>query len=450
MIKRILFYGVFSLFFACTEKLDVKPDQSKTIPETIADFQALLDNSDQMNGNIPAFGEAGSDNYYILDTRYNALTQASERNAYIWGENIFPANSLALDWGGNYTRINYCNLVLEGLEDMEEEAASPAYQYLKGSALFFRAYSFYTLVEEFSKPYDSATAASDHGIPLRLSSDIQRIYQRATIQETYDQIIGDLTAAVELLPDITDYKTRPCKAAAFALLARVFLTLKNYGKALEYADHSLAIYHDLLDYNQIDPSGVLSFQSHNADVLFHAVMSSTGLFRINSTYVDSLLYKEYADNDLRKSLFFRQGAGGFIFTGAYSGDVLVQFGGIAVDEVYLTRAECYARKGDVNRSMDDINTLLKTRWKSGTYENMTATGPIEALEKVLKERRKELIFRGLRWTDLRRLNKDTRFAKTITRVVNGTVYQLPPNDPRYVYPIPDDEIRLSGIQQNDR
>ncbi len=450
-MKHILFYIAFSsLFFACTNKLDIKPDQSKTVPETIADFQALLDNTEQMNVNIPSFGEAGSDNYYIVDSRYNALTQASERNAYIWGQNIFPANSLALDWGGNYTRVNYCNLVLEGLGGMTDEIVSPEYRNAKGSALFFRAFSFYTLVEEFSKPYDSATAASDPGIPLRLSSDIQRLYQRASIQETYDQIIGDLTAAVELLPDITEYKTRPCKASVFALLARVFLTLKDYGKALEYASLSLAIYNDLLDYNQVDGNGTLSFQPLNNDVLLHATLSTTGLLRINSTYVDSLLYKEYDDNDLRKSLFFRQGANGFTFKGSYSGDIFAQFGGIAVDEIYLIRAECYARKGDIERSMDDINTLLKTRWKAGTYENMTAIDQTEVLKKVLMERRKELIFRGLRWTDLRRLNKDARFAKTITRVVNGTIYQLAPNDPRYVYPIPDDEIRLSGIQQNDR
>jgi tetratricopeptide (TPR) repeat protein len=450
MIRRILPCGAIALLFACTEKLDIKPDQSKNVPETVADFQALLDHTDVMNNNIPAFGEAGTDNYYITDTRYNSLTQESERNAYLWGGNIFPVNAIALDWAGNYTRINVCNLVLEGLEKVATGAGTSEFNNAKGSALFFRAYSFYTLAEEFSKPYDSTTAATDPGIPLRVTSDIHTLYQRASVQATYDQILADLSMAVDLLPDLTAYKTRPSKAAAYALLARIYLTLRRYEEAFHYADLSLDLYHELLDYNKVDGSGTLSFQVLNADVIFHALMSSTPLLRLNSTFIDSILYKQYDENDLRKTLFFRQGASGFIFKGSYSGDVFAQFGGIAVDELYLIRAECYARKADATHAMNDINTLLKTRWKAGTYEDMTATDPGDALEKVLIERRKELIFRGLRWSDLRRLNKDIRFAKTLTRIVNGTVYQLTPNDPRYVYPIPEDEIRLSGIQQNIR
>lgn len=450
MIKRIFFPMAISLLFACKEKLDIKPNQSENVPETLADFQAMLDNIDIVNVNIPAFGEAGSDNYYITDTRYNALSQESERNAYIWGKNIFPVNAIALDWAGSYTRVVYCNLVLEGLNTLSNDAGTPAYNNAKGSALFFRAFSFYTLTEEFCKPYDSATAASDLGIPLRITSDIQMLYQRATLRATYDQVITDLTMAVDLLPDLTAYKTRPSKAAAYALLARIYLTQGNYGNALRYADLSLGLYHELMDYNLIDGSGTLSFQVLNPEVLLHATMSSTALFRMSSTFVDSLLYKEYDENDLRKTLFFRQGASGFTFKGSYSGEVFMQFGGIAVDEVYLIRAECYARNADVAGAMNDLNTLLRTRWRTGTYEDMVATDPVDALKKVLTERRKELIFRGLRWTDLRRLNKDVRFAKTIARVVNGTVYHLQPNDPRYVYPIPDDEIRFSGIQQNER
>lgn len=449
-MRYILFSGVVILLFSCTEKLDIKPDQSKNIPETVADFQALMDGVEVLNRNIPAFGEAGADNYYITDARYNSLSQESERNAYIWGKDIFPVNAVAFDWAGSYTRINYCNLVLEGLAALPADHDTDAYDNAKGTALFFRAYSFYTLAEEFSKPYDSATAATDLGLPLKITSDIQRLYQRASVKETYEQILGDLSLAIDLLPDLAAYKTRPSKAAAYALLARIYLTLKDYDKALHYADQSLTLYHDLLDYNQVDGSNTLSFQLLNTDVLFHALMSSTTLLRSSGTYVDSLLYRQYDNNDLRKTLFFRQGADGFTFRGSYSGDIYVFFGGIAVDEVYLIRAECYARKADVPRAMNDLNTLLRTRWRSGTYKDMTASGPLEALQQVLTERRKELIFRGLRWSDLRRLNKDPRFAKTLTRTVNGNVYQLSPDDLRYVYPIPEDEIRISGIQQNAR
>ena len=109
------------------------------------------------------------------------------------------------------------------------------------------------------------------------------------------------------------------------------------------------------------------------------------------------------------------------------------------------------RLGSINAAMDDLNALIIKRWKNnGTFVPFTAATANEALAKVLKERRKELIFRGLRWTDLRRLNKDPRFAITLTRNLNGVVYTLPPNDDRYTLPIPDQEIKISGIAQNPR
>jgi hypothetical protein len=68
----------------------------------------------------------------------------------------------------------------------------------------------------------------------------------------------------------------------------------------------------------------------------------------------------------------------------------------------------------------------------------------------LAERRKELIYRGIRWSDLRRLNRDSRFGIILTKTLNGVTYSLLPNDKRYVLPIDEIEIRLSGIQQNNR
>ena len=76
--------------------------------------------------------------------------------------------------------------------------------------------------------------------------------------------------------------------------------------------------------------------------------------------------------------------------------------------------------------------------------------PPVALAKVLTERRKELLMRGLRWTDLRRLNRDSRFAVTLSRTVQGQEYLLPPGDPRYTLLIPNEVIVNSGIAQNSR
>ena len=101
--------------------------------------------------------------------------------------------------------------------------------------------------------------------------------------------------------------------------------------------------------------------------------------------------------------------------------------------------------------MADLNAVLIKRWKTGTYVNATAASADIALKLILSEKRKELAFSGSnRWEELRRLNDDPVLAVALKRVVNGVEYTLAPASIRYVLPIPDNEIRLSGIPQNQR
>jgi len=93
---------------------------------------------------------------------------------------------------------------------------------------------------------------------------------------------------------------------------------------------------------------------------------------------------------------------------------------------------------------------LKNRYKTGTFTNLTAANADDALALIVKERRKELCFRNLRWSDLRRLNKDSRFQVTLTRNVNGQSYTLAPNSSRYVLPLDPIETTSGGLQQNPR
>ena len=99
--------------------------------------------------------------------------------------------------------------------------------------------------------------------------------------------------------------------------------------------------------------------------------------------------------------------------------------------------------------MNDLNTLLRKRW-DGQFVPLQASNSSQALEKILVERRKELCFKALRWGDLRRLNQEADYQVTVKRVLNGQTYILTPNSSKYTYPIPDDIIKLTGIEQNER
>ncbi len=111
------------------------------------------------------------------------------------------------------------------------------------------------------------------------------------------------------------------------------------------------------------------------------------------------------------------------------------------------RAECHARLGHAAQALNDLNTLLRHRWKAGTHIPVQESDPQKLLALILDHRREELPFRGLRWTDLRRLNKGGN-SRTLVRNLNGNSYSLEPGNNRYTLPIPNDIIGMTGMLQN--
>lgn len=107
-------------------------------------------------------------------------------------------------------------------------------------------------------------------------------------------------------------------------------------------------------------------------------------------------------------------------------------------EVILTAAECYAREGGTENLAEAArlyNLLRDHRIENNVH--VTFANADEALVKVLEERRREFAFLGIyRFVDLKRLNKESRFQKTITHSADGQIWTLPPNDNRYIIPIP--------------
>ncbi|MNE23822.1 SusD family protein [compost metagenome] len=315
--------------------------------------------------------------------------------------------------------------------------------------MFFRAHAFYSIAELFAPVYNKLTADGELGIPFRLKADMNEKSERSTLEQTYQQILSDLKDAALLLPQTDSYKTRPVKAAALGLLARVYLSMSDYENALKVADVALKLNTTLLDYNTLDLIGYNPFLPFNEEMVFYAQLSYNEALYSGYFNVDSALIDLYQPDDLRlKAFFLKRSNGTYSYMGSYSPQYL--FGGIANDELLLIRAECYARKEEVNLAMDDLNYLLKNRIERQSFVPLSAQSKEEALAAVLKERRKELVYRGLRWTDLRRLNLEPDKAVTLRRKVAGVSYELPPNDKRYVYPIPEDVLKSSGMSQNER
>jgi len=460
------------LMVSCEKYLDIKTTNVQSPIESAEQCQQLLDNYSVMNNGMPYDGTVSADEYYLnpLSTLLDGGSQ-EDRAIYLWDAGAIRALAQP-QWQRPYNVIYYANVVIEYAEKIGKkgEADVAVLNALRGSALFFRAFAHWQVAQLYARPYSPSTASQDPGIPLRLVSDINEKSVRGTVEQTYSRLVQDLQEAVTLLPESPGISSRPNKAAGYALLARVYQCMEDYPSALAAANASLQLRSGLLDYNGNEVNRALTtntpFTRFNREVLFAAVMFSCPLLNPGAennpvAILDPDLAASYDANDLRKTVLMKPNKirvgtvlvpdGTYRFTGNYNQSAGAElFMGLAVDEVYLIRAECYARTGRVQEAMDDLNTLLRTRWVTGTYINMIATSSDDALVKVLTERKKELLFRGLRWTDLRRLNKDSRFSKTQSRTVKTVTYTLPPNDPRYTLLIPADVTNYGGIPQNTR
>lgn len=452
-LMKLCLVVLFLSTVSCKKFLDLRPDKKQVIPKTLDDCQAILDNYQTMNALYPSDGEFAADNYYMLAENWQAMSYQQDRDTYTWNPS---GEHLTTQWLYAYKVVYNANLVLQVLNKLKPSVGeTPKWEQIKGAALFFRAYAFYQIAQIFSAPYDERTASELPGIPIRLDPDLTITSTRGTIAETYDQILSDFKTAITLLPLNTSLQSRPDKASAYAAMARTYLTMENYKQAGEMADACLKLKNKLLDYNNINITGSSPFNQFNEEVIFQAVSAPKDAFGYGK--VDSVLMASYNVNDLRRKAFFSDyGNGTYVFKGNYNGFTYSSefFGGFATDEVYLIRAECYARNGDTDLALMDLDKLLKNRIGKDSYEPFITTSAEIALYKIIEERRKELIFRNLRWTDLRRLNKDPRFAITLKRKLTfegiDKTYNLLPNDLRYTFLIPFDVMSTTNFVQNLR
>jgi starch-binding outer membrane protein, SusD/RagB family len=457
-VPRILSLSIWLVLLlagpGCKKYLDARSDQSLQTIQSLQDMQALLEQFFIINRSTPCADETSSDEYYLTGTTFQSLPAIQLRNQYTWqpGQVFVPYTFQSNDWALTYNNVYLSNIVLGNIGQVPRNNSNAVqWDNVKGQALFLRAYSLYKAASIWSLAWDSATAARDLGIPLKLSPDFNAPSERATVQATYAQVLADARQAAALLPDQPLHVYRASRQAALALLSRICMAMRQYPLAGRYADSSLQINSTLLDFNNLKASATFPIRQFNAEVLYESSMggSSLPLLRKTSARIDSSLYGRYDPNDLRRAVFFFNNADGSKgFKGSYEGNS-VPFNGLAVDEMYLNRAEAFARVGNAAAAFNDLNTLLVRRYRTGTFIPLTAANTPDLLQAVLTERQKELLMRGIRWTDLKRLNKEGA-GISLVRLVNGTTFTLPPNDPRYALAIPEDIIALSGITQNPR
>lgn len=461
----ILFTAVVVLS-GCKKYLDIKP-KGYTIPEFYEDYVKLM-NDQSLFRTTAAYPNFLTDDLQAgLDKDVNSSANYTTYELYKRNLYEFQRGAILEDGQSDsfyepaYEHIFTYNTVINYIESVPDGSEAGRKQ-LKAEALLGRAFEYFNLVNAYAVHYDPATAATDLGVPLVLNNDILAKYKRNTVAEVYQQIKNDLNEALPNLGTAAPHKFRATKGVGYAFLSKLNLYMGDYAEALKNVNEALKLNSDLIDYSiyttQKGTWGRVHYMEDKTSVDFPDVKDSkeTVWGRLGAASSSHLFAEIYASKDLldtykedlaigaedkRFSLFFLDGASEFgsniiKFPGRVLWGAYVDFNvGLGTPELYLIAAECEARVGSKDNALARLNTLRNSRIV-GNKPLVAATNDV-VLKMALDERRREMPFLGItRLVDLKRLNKDPRFAKTITHLNGTQTYTLSPNDLRYVLPIP--------------
>ena len=462
-VTTILAICVVVMLTGCNDYLDIKPKGEK-IPTTVSDYETLLnyESVQKVSDTYPAYL---TDDVFLPDVAEGTATPGlnsvdqSIRNLYLFKKEVFGDAQDDGFWFASYNRIYYYNTVIDNIMNADGSDEQKKLS-IRAEALISRALEYLYLVNGYAKHYDVRTAESDPGVPLILDEDIsKKNLVRASVKDVYAQIQSDLQTALPNLPmQAKGNAFRASKAAGYGVLAKMYLYMDNYAEALKAANEVLEINNSLLDlkkYAVVKPRSSIGRTNVPQDI-----DNPENIYIKFAPYVYGLsskvfgsdeLISLFSEDDMRLQVYFTKNFRN-IPTDKYVWAPYLRANlAVSSPEIYLIAAECEAREGSVERAMSLINKLRDNRIKNNTP--LVAIDRSDALQKVLEERRRELAISGMvRYIDLKRLNKESQFAKTVSHVTGEDTFSLEPNSPLYVLPIPAKVMRFNknSMQQNER
>lgn len=438
-------YSIFLLaafltgLVSCDKKLDLEPYQS--ISEDIA-LSTEQNVRAALLGAYDAMGKAGvwGGNAQMISELMGADGEMRWVGTFdsprtIFNHQLIAENGNALEtWTDAYDAINRCNNVISatGVFKDQDEAKQ-----VEGEALFLRSAAYFELVRLYAKTYEAGSNNSQPGVPLVLTPtrgiDNSSLVRRASVEEVYAQILGDLTKAKDLLPE--DNGTLAGKYTATALMARVQLQMGRYADAKTNADEVIGsgIYSLASDFadlwnnadNSVEDIFAVQVSAQDADEattwIFYSIPDYGG--RDGDIEIEQKHLDLYPAGDARGALFYE--GNGAVRSGKWR-DQYSNIPVIRLAEMYLISAECAVRAG---QNGDNAFNAVHTR-----AGNTAKTGV--TLDDVLLERRIELAHEGHRLHDIKRLK--------------GSADGLPYTHPKLVLPIPAREMDANpNLEQND-
>jgi len=456
--------GLFTTTVGCDSYIDITPKGAVTV-DSVRQYYELVVNP--MRSYWPSSFILLSDDQWVKEseilgqesTSHNGINFTFNEKA---DRTIISDNNL---YENMYSFILRSNLIIDNVD--AAEGSQELKTLAKAEARTFRAFDHFLAVNTFAKAYNPETAAQDGGVCIMDRYDLESTPQKSTVAQVYDFLIRELEESVPLLQVNPENIYHPNRAFGYALLAKVYLFHRDWAKAQEAAEQSLKLNSTLIDYNIINNAGGISryknyAKTNNPEVLSYHWMSGWGGSEQVCLYRYGMISPElknlFETNDLRYSLFLRDtgvsiegwfdsGSGAAIWTPANTNiDRFCYMSiGLRTAEVYLIMAEALARQNRLAEAADYVSRLRANRIKGGDGHVDVPATQVEMVKIIINERRKELLFGFNRFFDLKRLNIEPEYQKTITRVfpvINVSeahpqqTYTLQPDSRLYIIPFP--------------
>ena len=404
---------------ACTGVLDVPPTSSISSGTAINDASGARA---ALAGAYAGLQQTGMFGHEIVDwteVLSDNLQHSGTFDDYADADNhLLRSDNIAVEtvWDDTYDDINRVNEIIDKVPNVADLEAGEKDEIL-GEAYFLRALDYHSLVRLWG--------GGTEGVPLRLTpvasaAEANQI-ERATLADTYAQILADLSQAEQLITADESQTRQASLGAAYAIESRVRLYMQDWAGAeaaaakVEAMSYSLAPnFSDLFD-----ASG-----NNTPEDIFRVTFTPTQSQAVGFYYLPKALGGRYEESPTTGPsgiiAAFDPASGGSIAaynptdergkwsisrsgTRTYaakfrnpSGDEDLHV--IRLGEVILIRAEALAHLNRLPEAVDEYNRLrVRAGLAPDPTVGLTQAGVLAA---IARERRLELAFEGDRWPDM--------------------------------------------------
>lgn len=438
-MKKLLYILTASTVFFTTScelvnVLEVEPPNN-LVPENVVKDAESAENL--LNGAYSIF----NDQYYYMysETMPGLLSGTMSRNGFLANidvatNNIKADNNDAANyWKAFYRQIDAANAVIKLVPGVSAELFAPNRQNeIVAEAHFLRAMAHFELLRYYGQFYDRN---SPLGIIIRTepADFTTRSKKRASVLETYTQILKDLDVAITNGPAFskTYYAS---KTAAKALKARVLLFMGEYATAATLADEVIKE-----GTRTLAPTYAAAFDknltSSEMILMRYTDEVSSTMDRKKFTYgsrhaIASNWLAGFMAGDPRAELTFAASNKAILKVNNSTFYSPTYF--LRLSEMYLIKAEALARSGATLEESKAPFEAVRSRALGIPYISPALTIE-ELLDEIYKEIVLELAFEnGSEWFAGIRFNKIMTVKPTIT------------STDQYILPIPLTEIQANS------